>query len=83
MGSLSAKHAKNKGFIGGQVEVIEPLGAQTYIYLKNNDHEFTARVEPNESINVGENIKVPINLDKIHLFDPQNESRIDFKRVSS
>ncbi len=62
--------------IDAHVEVTELLGAETYLYLKVMDNNFTARVNPRSAVKPGDDIKIGLDLNKIHLFDKETELAI-------
>ena len=55
------------------VEISEPMGAETYLYLTTGATEFIARVAPDHLHAAGENVRVHFDLSKAHLFDPASE----------
>jgi multiple sugar transport system ATP-binding protein len=57
--------------IGAIVDIIEPLGNRVDIYLTNNTGtKFIADTEPHIEINVQDVVKVHIDSEKIHIFEP-------------
>ena len=64
------------GVIEAHVEVTEMLGAETYLYLTVADTNITARVNPRSTAASGDDIKVGIDFNKIHLFDKETEVAI-------
>ena len=56
-----------------RVEVAEPMGAETLLYLSTGATSFIARVRPTDRYEVDQKVKVSFNLDKAHLFDAQTE----------
>ncbi len=58
------------------VEVTEMLGAETYLYLKINDTQFTARVHQRSNSKLGDSIKVGFDANKLHFFDKDTELTI-------
>ena len=58
------------------VEVTEMLGAETYLYLKIADTQFTARVHQRSTSKIGDTIKVGFEANKIHFFDKDTEVTI-------
>ncbi len=58
------------------VEVTEPLGAETYLYFKIDGKDFTARVNPRTTAKPGDRIKIAFDATKIHLFDKETEKTI-------
>ena len=58
------------------VEVTEMMGAETYLYLKIGETSYTARVNPRTTATPQSNIKIALDLNKIHLFDKDTELAI-------
>jgi multiple sugar transport system ATP-binding protein len=56
-----------------QVEVSEPMGAETYLYLTTNAHSFIARVRPTDRFDANQRVHVTFNVEKAHLFDAETE----------
>jgi len=59
-----------------RVEVSEPMGHETYLYLDTGAHSFIARVRSSDRFSGGETIRVGFRLENAHLFDPQTEATI-------
>ncbi|MBP7830827.1 MAG: sn-glycerol-3-phosphate ABC transporter ATP-binding protein UgpC [Kiritimatiellae bacterium] len=57
--------------ITARVEVVEPMGAELYVYLTTGRHAFTARVGPQCTIAVGESAALVLNMKKAHFFHPE------------
>jgi multiple sugar transport system ATP-binding protein len=55
------------------VEVSEPMGAETYLYLDTGAHSFIARVRPTDRFEVNQKVKVTLRMDSAHLFDATTE----------
>ncbi|HEX2852646.1 MAG TPA: TOBE domain-containing protein, partial [Opitutaceae bacterium] len=55
------------------VEVSEPMGAETFLYLDTQATSFIARVRPTDRFEPNQKIKVTFQLDHAHLFDPATE----------
>ena len=64
------------GIIDSKVEVIEMLGAEMFLYLDADKTNLTARVSPHYPARTSEVIKVALNPEKIHIFDPDTETII-------
>ncbi len=58
------------------VEVIEPLGAETHLFLNTKDHSIVARTSPENIFKVGDEVNFTPNLEKIHFFDLETEKNI-------
>ncbi len=59
-----------------EIEVVEPMGAETYAYLKKGKTSLSARLQPKESIKVGYTVKLALHPEKLHFFDPDSERAI-------
>ncbi|MBE2213453.1 MAG: sn-glycerol-3-phosphate ABC transporter ATP-binding protein UgpC [Opitutaceae bacterium] len=59
-----------------RVEVSEPMGHETYLYLDTGAHSFVARVRSSDRFQGGESLRVGFRLEHAHLFDPQTETAI-------
>jgi multiple sugar transport system ATP-binding protein len=55
------------------VEVSEPMGAETYLYLDTGATSFIARVRPSDRYEVNQRVKVTFDVSSGHLFDPTTE----------
>ncbi|KUO51617.1 MAG: hypothetical protein APF76_13300 [Desulfitibacter sp. BRH_c19] len=60
----------------GLVEVIEPMGAETYVYVNLAGKTIIARVEANLSIKTGDKVTINFITDKLHLFNGKSEQTI-------
>jgi multiple sugar transport system ATP-binding protein len=58
------------------VEVIEPMGNEIFLYFTRKDTSFIARVDPDISAKIGEEIELSIDLKRVHFFDRETEKRI-------
>ena len=56
-----------------KIEVAEPMGAETYLYLDTGTTSFVARVRPTDRFEINRRIKVTFDVDKAHLFDATTE----------
>ena len=62
--------------LDADVEVTEPMGSETYLYLVINGTNFTARVNPRTTAKPHDKIKVAFDMNKLHLFDKETEKTI-------
>lgn len=58
------------------VEVIELLGAESYIHTKGTANTLTIRVNGTTDLKVGEKTKMYVDTSKIHVFNKETEHRI-------
>ena len=62
--------------IGVRVEVVELMGAESYIYTKNAGSNITIRVNGTTELKVGQKARVHMDPTKIHVFDKETEVRL-------
>jgi multiple sugar transport system ATP-binding protein len=60
-----------------EVDVTELMGNEIYLYLLTGKKSFIARVDPRTHARPGEQIDLVVNMDNVHLFDPQTEKTLD------
>jgi ABC-type sugar transport system ATPase subunit len=62
----------------GIVDVVEPMGAETHIYVKTGEaHTIVCRSEAQIDHSLqGACLEFQINIGKVHLFDPETTERI-------
>ncbi len=75
IGSERAEDGKNAPVIQARVEVIEPMGAETYLYLDASTEKGAsciARVNAHKQVKVGETLSLPLLFSTAHLFDPES-----------
>ncbi|MCM1131955.1 MAG: sn-glycerol-3-phosphate ABC transporter ATP-binding protein UgpC [Ruminococcus flavefaciens] len=64
------------GVIDANVELTEMMGAEVYLYLTCQGNSLTARVSPRSTARIGDQIKIAIDPNRIHLFDKETEKTI-------
>ncbi|HEX3029697.1 MAG TPA: sn-glycerol-3-phosphate ABC transporter ATP-binding protein UgpC [Clostridia bacterium] len=62
--------------IEAQIDLVENLGAETFLYMVIDDIDLTARVNPRTKARTGDIMKVAFDANKIHLFDKETERTI-------
>lgn len=65
----------DNAYLETTVEVLEPLGNETFLYFTINENQFVARVDSDANIDVGDKIKLYMNNRKFYLFG-QNGIRV-------
>ncbi|MGB6420959.1 MAG: TOBE domain-containing protein, partial [Anaerolineales bacterium] len=58
------------------VDVTELMGNEIFVYLKNGDHNFIARVDPRSRYKVNEKATVIFNMNNMHIFDTDTEHAV-------
>ncbi len=64
------------GIIQASVEVVEPMGAEKYLYLDFLGHDLVSRVNPDSKSEVGEVVTVALDVNKLHVFDKDTEKTV-------
>ncbi len=64
------------GIIQANVEVVEPMGAEKYLYLDFLGHDLVSRVNPDSKSEVGEVVTVALDVNKLHIFDKDTEKTV-------
>ncbi len=68
--------ANPNSIVKGNVEVIELMGAESYIYTKCGKNSLNIRVEGTTKLKVGEVAKLYLRAERLHVFDKETEIRI-------
>ncbi|MBN1412324.1 MAG: sn-glycerol-3-phosphate ABC transporter ATP-binding protein UgpC [Spirochaetales bacterium] len=58
------------------VQVLEPTGPDTLVFVNINDTKVTCRVNPLDAKQPGENMKLMVDISKVLVFDPDTKMRI-------
>lgn len=73
---LFVAEANPKNIIHAICEVVEPLGSETYLYMRCGDITFTARVTGQVQVDANTDIDMVFDVNRGHLFDAQTEETI-------
>jgi multiple sugar transport system ATP-binding protein len=76
IGSEQAEKDPSSPGIKAKVEVIEPMGSETYLYMDTGNQSFIARVDAHRKAKVKEDVELKIHMPKAHLFDGETEALI-------
>jgi multiple sugar transport system ATP-binding protein len=58
------------------VEIAEPMGSESIVYLKAGKGNLIARIPGEHLFHLGEEVSIRLDLDKVTLFDPETEQVI-------
>jgi multiple sugar transport system ATP-binding protein len=58
------------------VDVVEQMGNEMILYLEDGGKTYIARVDPRTTAHVGGRIGMVVNMDNMHIFDPDTEQAI-------
>lgn len=73
---ISILREKKENTIGAEVELIEPVGKELNIHLKVGEETLIALVDPNSEFEIGEEVWLLPEQDKIHVFDKKTGKTI-------
>jgi len=73
--ALTAAAADQPGF-PCRVDIIEPTGPDTQVFITLNGRSVVCRVAPRDAREPGEVQRIAVDLDKVVLFDPETQNRI-------
>jgi multiple sugar transport system ATP-binding protein len=76
VGSPSAESIETAPTIPAVVEVIEPMGSETYLYMKTGATGFIARVDPHRSCKVGDQLNLAVIMANGRVFDVDSTNSI-------
>ncbi|MDR1282921.1 MAG: sn-glycerol-3-phosphate ABC transporter ATP-binding protein UgpC [Opitutaceae bacterium] len=68
--------ADPKRTVAAHLDVSEPMGSETYLYLDTGGTSFVARVHPTDQYEAGQQVKVTFRMEEAHLFDAATEQVI-------
>ena len=70
IGSGLAMNTPGAPRIAAKVDVVEPMGAETFVHASVGGNTFVARVEAHVDIKPGQEAELPVYLPKAHVFAP-------------
>jgi multiple sugar transport system ATP-binding protein len=62
--------------LAGKVYAVEPLGDRTLVDVEMGDQRIVIKAAPTASLEIGEQVRAAVDLDRVHLFDADTESAI-------
>ena len=76
LSAMTEEERKHWRALTARVEVVEPMGAEVYLYLTTGRHGLVARLEPHVRAAAGQEKQLIINAAKAHYFDAKTEAAI-------
>ncbi len=73
---LFASEASQDNTVRATCEVVEPMGAEAYLYLRTGPNTFIARVSGHVRPGVNQDIDLVLDMGKVHFFDKNTEQAI-------
>jgi multiple sugar transport system ATP-binding protein len=71
----------NNGAFSGQITLIEPLGVETILHIKTGDQTLLSNISGMSSWHVGDTIRFNVARQRLHFFDPKQQTRISIKEA--
>ena len=62
--------------VKAKVEVVEPMGAEVFLYLNTGKHSFIARMDTHDQARVNQELTMVFDMKKSHFFDAETEKPI-------
>ena len=62
--------------LDGRVYAVEPLGDRTLVDVEIGDRRIVIKAPPTASLQIGDQVRAAVDLDRIHLFDAGTESAV-------
>ena len=69
VGSPKAESTAGMPKVKAKIEVVEPMGSETYLYLDTGKSSFIARVDPHRKTLVGDYLELAVYINSSHMFD--------------
>ncbi len=73
---LFAMEASTENTVRATCEIVEPMGAEAYLYLRCGQNSFIARVSGHVRPGVNQDLDLVIDINKAHFFDANTEAAI-------
>jgi multiple sugar transport system ATP-binding protein len=64
------------GGFGASVQLLEPIGSDTFVELASGDATVVARVAPDVRLEIGQTVQATLAAGRVHLFDREGGQRI-------
>lgn len=74
---LLATESADPASILGEITLIEPLGADSFIEVAAGGIGITCRIDPELPVHLGDRVRIGLPADGLHLFDAQSGERIN------
>jgi multiple sugar transport system ATP-binding protein len=73
---LSLEVREESAALDGTIYAVEPLGDRTLVDIEIGSHRVVVKAPPTASLEIGEQVRAAVDLDRVHLFDAETESAI-------
>jgi multiple sugar transport system ATP-binding protein len=72
----AAEGTGDSSVIALELELLEPMGNEVFVYARHEAHQLVARVPPQALPQPGEQIRLAVEPSRVHLFDGETEARL-------
>jgi len=76
IGSPAAEQRADAPRITAEVEAVEPLGPESYVYYSAGAETFVSRVDAGGTFQIGDQARPAVATGSLHFFDPQTERAV-------
>jgi len=76
LGSATAEGGANPPRLHGKVDVVEPMGSETYVYVTVGGETLVSRVDAYRAFRAGESVALAVAIDRAHLFGPDGATLV-------
>lgn len=73
---LYVRPGLGENIITAAVDIIEPMGAETYLYLHIGHQSLTARLKTKSDLSVHQDVELVFDMNKVHFFDRETDKAI-------
>ena len=76
VGSIGKRHIDNFKNYTKNIDIVEPLGTETQLFITINNKEIISRMYNPYEINLGQELTFQVDPNKVHFFDKETEKSI-------
>lgn len=73
---LPSNARRGYSMLTAKIEVAEPMGSETFLYLNTGLTELVAKVHSDHTFGMGDSVRLHLDMQQVHFFDPLTENVI-------
>ena len=73
---LFVSEASSENIVKGVIEIVEPMGAEVFLYITASGNSLIARVGGHDRPEVGQDLDLVFDMSKVHFFNNDTEETI-------
>ncbi len=66
--------------IPAKIDLVEPMGSETYLYLTTGETSFIARVESHTKCKIDDQLELEVDMNKAHFFNQETEEAVSIQQ---